>query len=335
MRLALGLFALCSCAEAAPPAALAPPRALPALAVKTILRRAPKGTLAEDSPFVVVLTRPVEPQPHALALVDQAGRSLEGETRWLDRQVVAFYAAAPISGGLDLHLRLVATLRANDGTSLAPVELLALSTPDLEATAFASTQTIDPTTTILIDFPEERRLPAEEIERLGQLSADGAPVAFDAAVVGSVTFITAKAALPPGTKVTFAWKEGAVAATSLGRMHLVEAHATVGQGLRAWIDGSDCRRAHGNDDWQWNCDADLAVLELSAPISDSELARHIHPPPRRASTGDLRGHRLEIPLGPKPLEIRLDAQLQDIFGQPLKAAHTLVIRRVRPTEAKP
>ncbi len=330
MKRSLVLLGLFGCAAGLPQKPLVePPIALAPLAVKTVMQRVEKGFLKEDSPFVVVLTRPVEMVPHALVLVDDFGQPIDGASTWLDRQVVAFYPSKPFAPGLDLHLKIATALHTKDGSTLMPSEIATASTPTLESTAYTSTAKIYPVDEIHIAFDQDRALPLDEVESLGELSDKTGPIPFFAHQSGKQVFISPKKAFQPGATLAFAWKTGAVAKTSLGRMHLSAYRGVVGLGLAAFVDegGPQCHRVKGNDDKNWLCKGDIVHIALSAPIAESELAKHVHPALPRATTGDLRGHRLEVKLGPKPVTIDLDAGLEDVFGQKLKSPVTFVIRK--------
>ena len=323
----LGLFG-CTTERAHPKPPTAPVVLAP-LAVKTVIRRVTKEWLDEDSPFVVVLTRQVEPVPNALALVDDAGASIEGETTWLDRQVVAFYPKNPVPPGLDLHLRLVFDLRAKDGSKLLATELATAATRTLESSAYTPTRTIHPIGEIRLAFDGDRAIPAAEVERLGALSDEDGPIPFVAREVGSSVSVTAQTAFRPGASVLFGWKSGPIAKTSRGRMHLVPVRAAIDKRLSAYVGDTDdhCHRTHGTDDKEWVCKGDAVHISFSAPIANRELTQHAHPALQHATRGDLRGHRVEITLGEKPVTILLDAKLEDVFGQQLKYPTTFVIRR--------
>ncbi len=330
MKRAFVLLGLFGCAgvpqqrpEVEPPIALAP------LGVKTVFQRLEKGFLKEDSPFVVVLTRPVGMVAHALALLDDSGQPIDGTSTWLDRQVVAFYPSHPVAPGLDLHLRIATALHTKDGSTLMPSEIATASTPTLESLAYTSVAKIHPVDEIHLAFDRDRALPLNEVESLGELSDETGPIPFVAHQSGKQVCILPKKVFQPGATLAFAWKSGPIAKTSLGRMHLPPYHGVVGRRLDAFIDevGAQCHRVKGNDDKNWLCKGDSVHIALSAPIADIELAKHVHPALPRATTGDLRGHRLEVELGPKPVTIELEAKLEDVFGQRLKYPVTFVIRK--------
>jgi hypothetical protein len=328
VKRAIVLLALVGCAtERAPAKPAEAPVALAPVRVKTVINRLAKGWLKADSPFVVVLTRPVEPVADALALVDDSVGNIQGTTTWLDRQVVAFYPSGPIARGLDLHLRLVLALRATDGSTLAPSEIATASTPDIEASG-SDDYRLGPMGDFTLSI--DREIPASDIESLGALTDGGNPVAFSARRVSTLVYITAKTAFRPGAKMVFGWKSGPIAKTSVGRVHLAPFRVDVNAGFSFAVGEREekCRYVHiGGDDASMACKSDVVHIVFSAPIADSEIAHHIRPALSHATTGDLRGHRVAITLGKKPVAIELDAKLQDVFGQHKSYASKLDVRR--------
>jgi hypothetical protein len=329
MKRALIFLVLLGCAPEPIKSPILAPVALPPLSVRTVIRRSDKGWLMEDSLFAVVLTRAVEPVPNALLLVDDSGASIHGETVWLDRQVVAFYPQELLQPGLDLHLRLGATLRAKDGSTLAPTEILTGATRTLESAAYVPASPLWPVGAIQLSFDGGPALPATEVESIGELSDENGPVRFVALNEGTNVEIVARTAFRPGASVVFAWKGGPIAKTSLGRIHLEPFKTKVGHGLKAYVgDHEDhCNLIHGNDDKTWVCKSDTAHISFSAPVAPSEIAKHVHPSLLHSTTGDLRGQRIEIKLGEKPVTVVLDAKLEDVFGQELKYPVTFVIHK--------
>ena len=60
----------------------------------------------------------------------------------------------------------------------------------------------------------------------------------------------------------------------------------------------------------------ISPLIYGMNFADEALAAHVHPRLSRATTGDLRGHRFELPLSKaKPVTLVLDGALVDAFGQ--------------------
>ena len=317
----------------APPVTSAepPPPSRPPPAVAAVIHHGANGDRKPDSPFFVVLTRPVVPAPDALVLVDDAGSSLPGETTWLAPQLVAFYPHGPLAAGMSIHLRIAAALRARDGSTLPPAEIAADATPPIEATP-------EPEVGNLAQLGElrfscERPPPATEIERLGRISIQGVPsdaIAFEARVEGTHVGIVAKSAFPPGVQVAFAWRDGPIAKTSVGRIHLDPVRANVRKGLELRVGESEdgCRwTGSGADGETWTCKGGVAHLVFTTPISDDAIAGHVHPPQRRATTGDLRGHRLEVTLGNKAVSVHIDGRLEDVFGQWISRGSNLIFRK--------
>ena len=283
--------------------------------------------MTASSPLVVVLTRPVEEAPGALELVDQRGRRLDGATHWLDPQMVAFYPNVPIPLGRELRLRLVAALRTKEGAILPPGDLAAGATRDLEAMAYPVTPAFNPSDAFELHFEDPAPLPLAELENLCVLSSGTGPLPVTVVKDGEDFLVFSKTAFEPGAKVSFTWKDGLVVETSLGRLHLEAQSVTVRRGIdmRLGEDADGCRAAWRNGVAKWTCTESTVHLVLSAPISDSELARHVHPALHRSTIGDRRGHRLEIQLGSKPITITVDAGLVDVFGQTLEHPREFVI----------
>lgn len=311
----------------------AQPAPAKAPAVEAVLHHDTNGKTKPDSPFFVVLTRPVDPAPDALVLVDDAGARLSGETTWLAPQLVAFYPHGPFADGLTAHLRTAVALRAPDGSTLPPAEIASVATPPIEATPDDQGGSVTPLGGLR--FSCERLPPASEIEQLGVISIPGVasdPIAFEARVDGTHVRLVARSVFPPGATLVFGWRDGPIAKTTIGRIHLEPVRATVGRGfeLRVGEHEDGCSRSRNPERETWTCTGDVAHLVFSTPISDDAIAQHVHPPQPRATTGDLRGYRLEVTLGKKPVSVSIDAALEDGFGQRLPGRRQLTLQKLPP-----
>ena len=318
-------LALAACASEPPAQPAAPARPAAALDVLRVIREevAP-GVLDAGSPFVVVLTRPVSPAPDALALFDAERRPISGTTVWLDRQVVAFYPSGPLPRGQALELRLTAPLRASSGPPLAPRALVALSTrPGALLRARLDGGRLEPMGHLGLRF--DPPVHAADVSAHARITADGEPVAFSATDEGDDVALAATAAFPPGREIRVAWGEGDIAVTSAGRVSFAPFVTRAVKGLTLRVGGQDEHCVPGVRG-HYRCATTRVSVTFSAPISDDEAARHIHPGLVRKTQGDLRGHRFELVLTrAAPTRIALDADLADTFGQRLGAARTLEI----------
>jgi hypothetical protein len=244
--------------------------------------------------------------------------------------VVAFYPTEPLAPGLALHLRLAVALHAKDGSSIEPSELASGETVVLESSPHSEVRSLGPMQELTLGF--DRGIAVAELESLGQLTdASGRPIPFVARSNGaSLAFISSPTAFPPGASMVFAWKSGPIAKTSVGRTLLHAVRASVKKGL--WFEvGEYAERCaylkNTGEATVLACKSDVAHIVFSAPIAKSEIAKHVHPALPYATSGDVRGHRLEIALGKKPIAIELDAKLEDVFGQRKSYASKFTIQR--------
>lgn len=341
LRAVIGTFivgAFFGCASGSPSAApVAPARPeLPSLAVyKVSWHEDDAGSALLDSPFIVVLTRAVEPVPDALALVGRSGAPIDGTTQWVDRQLVAFYPTKPLELGDELHLRLTAPLHTTDGDTLTPRELAHVLTVPIE---LSSTRVIDATVylnegllypmgalALGFGFPQPS---VDDVQSHGHMSADGADIPFVASMGFQAIEVRAVTGMPPGRDVRFGWKEGAIATLSIGRVELLPIVLHPAQGLVARIgEAGEC--SMGMTD-RYQCHGPTAHIAFGSPIPDSELASHVHPALARATDGDTRRHRLVFTVGKTPRTIVLDAELADSFGQTLGKQRTIEVRTYDP-----
>jgi hypothetical protein len=328
VKRAATLLFLASCAGAPPPPV--EPReevvAPAALAVKRVLHEDDgDGFLKKDSPFAVVLTRAVDRTPGALALLDQSGASIGGTTAWVDRQLLVFYPAEDLPSGLEVVLRLAVPLRAKDGTTLPPGEIGRAAMRPIKLTRSGTGgTTLAPMGVLTLDF--ERDVPTAEVSAHGVLTVDGKPLAFTVSDDTHKTVIRAVGGFPPDREVRFGWKEGAVAMTTIGRVALEPVTQRAKKGFEVRV-GESLDHCFASVQPHYRCDAAVVHVTFATPLSDEELDAHVHPSLKRATTGDLRGHRFEVALPrKKTVTVVLDGELADSFGQTLGKKRTLEIQ---------
>jgi hypothetical protein len=312
------LLSLLACAPPPPTPQVAKVPALPPPGVARVLHVDDReGFLAADSGLVVVLTRAASPVERALELHDQLGRTIAGETRWLARQLVAFYPSKSLEHGLDLQLTLVAPLESTPTELLSPRAIDSFKTAPLTLTHMTPKAGATVAVMGALSFAFETHVPASDVQTLAMIRAGDEELPFTATDVGDQIVLRAAKGFPPGRPISLEWKSGPTAQTSAGRALLPRwvGHAGTGLSFNVGAQGEHCvsgTRSH------YRCSAKVVTGVFSAPIDDDEIAIHTHPALTRHRTGDLRGHRFEITLDArKPTIITLDRGLRDHFHQEL------------------
>ncbi len=329
MRAAVALL-LCACAhdpalDGAFQQAGAEPK--PELAIAKVVIPQREGVVVGGGRFGIVLTRPVEQAANALTVRDKRLGAIAGKTVWLDRQALYFEPNAELRPGLDLRFHLTATLRAPDGATISPRELAHARTRPISfwsANPVGYGEELRALGALEVKF--EEKIPAAELQSIAVLLDGSAELPFMARDEGSAVRITA--AFPPGHELLFTFRDDVDTATSVGVVAAPHAKLKVAKGFRFTTfgePGDQC--VEDNKTMTLKCGGAVAYLVLDSPTTQASIDANIHPAARLATTGDLRGHRIELAVAATPTVIKIDKELTDVFGQTLGKRYQFTLLR--------